>query len=539
MNRRPRAPKARALSAAPRPGQPHFSVGQGSPGRGKVRSARQVGPLGAGPGSLREAEPLARPAPSALALIIRRAGRVRPGGRGAIGSRRERRSGVEVRTELLGPTRARLLVRLGATDLREAEDRVMRRLSATLKVPGFRPGRIPAPVIEARLGRRAVAEEVREEALGLFLPRAIEAEGLAAVGPASVKVSSFEDRQSLEFQAEVDVKPEVVLPDLSSLEVEAPSTEPEPGEVEAALERLRERFGRLQPVSRPAARGDFVLMDIRAYQHDQEVPGTSARDLGYLLGSEMIVPELDRALEGARSGDILKFNAVLPPGFGEWAGREVTFQVLVKEVKERVLPPLDDDFARTASEFETVEELKADIYRRIREVKEERYQRELERRALSTLLEAVEVPLPESMVERELDYRSRRFGAELGQVGIDLDEYTRATGRTPEEVREGLREEARVAVKARLLLEELARQEQIEVSEEEVEEEIARRAEARGAEPDEYRRELERRGALGLVAGDIILSKALQVLASRVTVKGTGAGVLQAREEGSAPEGKA
>ena len=224
------------------------------------------------------------------------------------------------------------------------------------------------------------------------------------------------------------------------------------------------------------------------------------------------MPKLDEELEGKRKGDILKFNATLPPEAGEGlAGREVTFSVLVKEAKAKVLPKLDDDFAQEASEFDTLEELKADLRERLEQAAAAQLASELETRVLQAYLDIVEVPLPESLVHDELHYRANRFAQQLQYMGASLDQYLEAIGQTSDDVEADLRAQSERAVKAQLVLEAIARAEGFEASDEEIEAELVRQAERVNRSPEEVRKALAD-GRAGVIAGDILRSKALAFL---------------------------
>ena len=293
------------------------------------------------------------------------------------------------------------------------------------------------------------------------------------------------------------------------MEVERPQLEVTDEHIDAQLERLRDRVAQLEVIGRPLAKDDFAQIDLRATHHTEEIPELTRTDFLYEVGSGTAVPELDTELEGKRKGDILKFNATLPEEAGEGlGGREVTFQVLVKEAKAKVLPKLDDDFAQEASEFDTLDELKADLRQRLEGAAEAQRASELETRVLQTYLDQVEVPLPESMVHDELHYRANRFAQQLGRMGANLDQYLEAIGQTSDDVEADLRAQSERAVKAQLVLEAVAKTEGLEATDEEVDAELRRQAQQVGRSPEEVRKALGD-GRVGVIAGDILRSKAL------------------------------
>jgi trigger factor len=414
--------------------------------------------------------------------------------------------------EPVEPTKVRINVVVEPDELRPAIDRTARRLSREVRVPGFRKGKVPRQVIEARIGRDALlAEAIEQEAVPEFYAKAIEELGVQPLSRAQVEPPDYKDGQPLEFSATFEVKPELDLPPYRGVEVERPALEVTDEHVDTQLERLRERFAQLEVIGRPLAEGDFAQIDLRATHHTEEIPELTRSDFLYEVGSGTVVPKLDEELTGKRKGDILKFNATLPEEAGEEPGREVTFAVLVKEAKAKVLPKLDDDFAQEASEFDTLDELRADLRERLEQAAETQRQSELETRVLQAYLDQVEVPLPETLVHDELHYRANRFAQQLRYMGASLEQYLEALGQTQEQVEADLRAQAERAVKAQLVLEAIARAEQFEAGEEDIEAELQRQAARANLEPDQVRQALSD-GRGGVIAGDILRSKALAFL---------------------------
>jgi trigger factor len=415
--------------------------------------------------------------------------------------------------EPVEPTKVRINVVVEPDELRPAIDRTTRRLSREVRVPGFRKGKVPRQVIEARIGRDALlAEAIEQEAVPEFYAKAIEEHGVQPLSRAKVEPPSYEDGKPLEFSATIEVKPEIELPSYHGIEVERPTLEVTDEHVDAQLERLRDRVAQLEVIGRPLTGGDFAQIDLRATHHTTEIPELTRSDFLYEVGSGTVVPKLDEELEGKRKGDILRFNATLPDEAGEQlAGREVTFQVLVKEAKTKVLPKLDDDFAEEASEFDTLDELKADLRRRLEDAAAGQLASELETRVLQAYLDQVEVPLPESLVHDELHYRANRFAQQLGMMGANLDQYLEAIGQTSDDVEADLRAQSERAVKAQLVLEAVADAERFEVSDQEVDAEIRRQAQRVGRDPEEVRNALAE-GRAGVISGDILRSKALALM---------------------------
>jgi trigger factor len=381
-----------------------------------------------------------------------------------------------------------------------------------VRVPGFRKGKVPRQVLEARIGRETlVAEAIEHEAVPEFYARAVEELGVEPLSRAKVEPPDYKDGEPLEFSATVEVKPDIELPPYRGIQVERPELEVTDEHVDTQVDQLRERFAQLEVIGRPLAKGDFAQIDLRASRHSEEIADLTRTDFLYEVGSGTVVEQLDEQLEGARKGDILRFNATLPEAAGEWAGQEVTFTVLVKETKAKVLPALDDDFAQEASEFDTLDELRAHLRERLEEAAAEQVRSELETRVLQTYLEQVDVPLPESLVNDELQYRASRFVQQLNLMGLSLQQYLDGAETTQEQLEADLRAQAERAVKAQLVLEKVAQAEGFEASDEEVEAEIRRQAERLGRDPEDVRKAIGA-GRGSAIRGDILRSKALTLL---------------------------
>jgi trigger factor len=336
-------------------------------------------------------------------------------------------------------------------------------------------------------------------------------------------VEGLDVTKPFRFTATVEIRPRLDLEpeQYRDIEVEAPSAEPTDSEIDAYIDHLRDRFAELEVVERSAATGDYVLADVRAHVHDREVP--EATRIGFLseVGSQELVPELDKELEGKRKGDILKFNATLPDDherFGDAAGTEVAFQVLVKEVKAKRLPKSDDEFATTASEFDTLDELREDIRTKVRALKEQEVRSIVRDMVLRSLIERVEVDLPESLVDRETERHVRDLTRRAERAGITLQQALDAQGWDELRFRSDARAHAIRDLTAEFILEAVARQEDIRSEPADEEREVQALARATGRDAKEVRRILQRSGEAGSLAGDIIRSKALDHLVEHAEV---------------------
>jgi trigger factor len=393
-------------------------------------------------------------------------------------------------------------------------DRAYRRIGQQIKVPGFRKGHVPKRIIDAQIGHDAVMQEFIEDAIPQYYSEAVREHELAPIAEPEISLEKSDEGQPLVFSATVEVRPRLQLDgwreDVQG--VEMPDAAVTDADVDQFVDRLRDRFSEVETVGRPARRGDYVLADIRATVHDQEIPELTLPDQLYEIGSEQIVPELDAELENARPGAILKFNATLPERIGERAGEEVTFQVLVKEVKAKKLPAADDEFAKTASEFDTLAELRDDLRTKLADAKAAEARGEFRDRVLKTLVDRVDVELPDRLVGHETEHRVQEATRRAERAGLTLDQVLEAQEWDELRFRGDARAHATRAIKSDLVLEAVARQEGISVTPEEIAAAVQDLAQALGREPKEVAKSIEKSGQVTSLAGDIIRSKALDLL---------------------------
>jgi trigger factor len=394
------------------------------------------------------------------------------------------------------------------------------RWAREVRIPGFRKGKVPRQLIDARVGADVVREEALRDALPGFYREALDVEDLEAIAPPEVEIVEFETGSPLVFEALVDVRPEVHLPDLAEITVGAASAEVTDQDVKEQLDRLRERFAELETVGREARQGDFALIDINGHHHGQPVEDASAPDFLYEIGSRSGPPHLDGELEGSRPGAILKFNDVLPEGSGDLGGQEISFTVLVKEIKAKKLPVADDEFAKTAGEFDTLGELEASIRERVAEAKKAIAEEETRSLVLEAFVDAADLEPPEKLVEAEVSHRLEHFQEELRGAGMTMADYERASNSTELEMRADLRRQAARSVKAELLLEEIARREDIQITEDDIGREVVVAATRAGRDPQEVAQGLADSGKVGAVAADIMRRKALDHVVENANVTG-------------------
>ncbi|MDV6012025.1 trigger factor [Haloechinothrix sp. LS1_15] len=418
--------------------------------------------------------------------------------------------------EQLSPTRVKVNVEVPFDELKPNFDRAYKKIAQQVRIPGFRPGKAPAPVLESRIGRAPVLDEVVNEAIPAKYMEAMQSSEVQTLGRPEFEVTRLEDREVLEFTAEVDVRPDITLPDVSDIAVTVDDVEVGDSDVDEQLDELRARFGTLAGVDRPVADGDFVSIDLSATVDGEELEDASTSGLSYQVGSGDLVEGIDEALTGMEAGGSTTFTTKLLAG--EHVGREAEVTVTVQSVKERELPEADDEFAQMASEFDTIGELRDNLRERMSYYKRMEQGVQARDKVLEELLERVEVPLPESVVQSEVDGRLQDALREVGGDENALARSLEAEGKTREDYEAEVRAEAEKSVRTQLLLDAVAEQEAVEVGEQELMERIMYQAQRFGISPDEYVQRAQQSGQLGAIYSDVRRGKALASIVRRTTV---------------------
>jgi trigger factor len=420
--------------------------------------------------------------------------------------------------ESLEGNKVRLKVAVPAADFEKAVDGAFRKLAGEVKIPGFRPGKAPRQLLEARLGLGVAREQALRDSVPEYYAEAVAAEDIDVIAAPEIDLTAGEADGDVEFDAVVEVRPIVEVSGYDALTVEVPSPSVDDEAVDAQVDALRERFADLEDKSGTLADGDYAQIDIKGYVHDEVIDALSATDYLYEIGSETLVSALDAELRGARAGDILKFNDTLPERFGERAGEEVAFQVLVKGAKSKVLPEADDEWASEVSEFDTIAELREDARSRLDLYAKVQAQLLVRDKVLEAAAELVDLDPPEALVNQEMERRLHDLHHRLEPQGLNITQYLQATGQEQEAFVASVREGATRAVKADLALRAVVAQEAIQPTDEDVDAEIARLAERVEEKPEKVRRDLEQRGALEAVRSEIARGKALEHIVEHATV---------------------
>jgi len=425
---------------------------------------------------------------------------------------------MDTTVEALEGNKVRLKVAVPASEFESAIDAAFRKLAREVRIPGFRPGKAPRRLLEAHLGPEIAREQALRDSLPDFYSKAVVAEELDTIAPPELEITSGQEEGDVEFDAVVEVRPQVEIEGYDSLQVTVEDPSVLDPEINVQVDNLRERFADLEESTAPLGAGDYAQLNIKGYIHDEEVPGLTVSDFLYEVGSKLVVPKLDEELEGKRPGDMLKFSDTLPPQWGERAGEEVAFQVMVKETKRKVLPEADDEWAREASEFETIEELRGDIRKRMENVRRIQAHMAVREKVLQAVGAKVAIDLPEPLVQQEIEHRLHNLLHRLEEQGASVEQYLQATGLSQDQLIADVRLEATKAVKADLALRAVVTAEEIVPSDDEVDAEIARLAERTGRKPAQLRKEIERGQGLQAVRSELSRGKALQFLVDHATV---------------------
>ena len=423
--------------------------------------------------------------------------------------------------ETLSPTRAKLTVEVPFEELKPSLDAAYKKIAQQINVPGFRRGKVPPMVIDRQVGRGVVLDEAINSALPKLYVEALQANELEPLAQPEIDITRLDDNETLEFTAEVDIRPEVDLPDYDGLEVSVEDAVVSDEDVEAQVQNLRERFATLSDVERSAADGDFVTLDLKASRDGEVVEGAEVSGMSYQVGRGGMIDGLDEALTGMASGDEKTFRSQLVGG--DQKGEDVDVEVKVTAVKEQELPELDDEFAQTASEFDTVGELTDDVRTRLQNGKRLEQAAAARDAVLERILELVEVPLPEAVVEQELKARRDSVEQQLAFAGMTMDQYLDDEKQTIDEFEADLEKRVRDAVAAQFVLDQVAKKEEIAVNEGELQEHLLRRAQQSGQNPQEFIQHMVEHNHIPEMVAEVVRGKALaQIVESAKVTDASG-----------------
>jgi len=427
---------------------------------------------------------------------------------------------MKTTVEALDEVKVKLTVEVEPARVKKAFDAAARELAKQVALPGFRPGKAPRKLLEQRLGKGAIAQQAMENSLTEFYVEAVQAEKLDPVAMPEVDVKLFDEDEGCTFDATVEIRPEIEVPDHAGIAVTFPEWDVPDADVDERIEQLRTRFAEVDEVDRPAKQGDFVTIDFRVEVDGEEVEDAHVEDALYEVGSGGVTPRLDEELVGKEGGDEFTYTDTMPDEYPEYGGQEAQFAVTVKDVRARTLPDLDDDFAATASEFDTLEELRKDLRDTLLRQSIIEARRDLRGKILEAYLAGVTIPIPPSMVTEDVDERRHQLSHQAEQFGMELDDLFATEGTDVEAWETDAREHAAASVKARLVLEALAEKLSVQVMPDDINGEIYRHAMQMGLDPNQVAQAIQQQGTLPALVGDVLRRKALDAIVEASEVEG-------------------
>ncbi|GAB2576879.1 trigger factor [Kribbella endophytica] len=418
--------------------------------------------------------------------------------------------------ESLSPTKVKLIVEVPFEELKPSLDAAYRSIGSQIVVPGFRKGKIPPQVIDQRVGRGPVLEEAINDALPKLYSQAVQDNQVKAIGRPEVDVTEFNDKESLQFSAEVEVRPEIELPELTGLEASVEDIAISDEEIDEQIESLRQRFGSLNPVERAVADNDYITLDLSATKDGEKIEEAQATGLSYQVGSGQLLDGLDDAVLGLSAGESKSFVTQLVGG--ALKGEDVDVAVTVTAVKEQELPEFDDDFAQTASEFDTADELKADVRTRLEKGKRLEQAGDARDAVLEKILTLVEVPVPDGLLTDEVAARRENLDQQLGYSGMTFEQFLEGEEQTSEEFDEDLKKRSEDAIKAQFVLDLVAEQQELSVNDQELTEHIVRHAQRSGVSPDQFAQHAVENNLVPSLVSEVVRGKALAYLVENAKV---------------------
>jgi len=417
--------------------------------------------------------------------------------------------------EPLEGNKVKLSIEVEAGEFDQAVDQAFKKIAKEVRLPGFRPGKAPRKVLEARFGSQAGREQALQDALPEYYSAAVIEHDVDVIAPPEIDITGGQESGDIVFEAVVEVRPSVEVPGYDQLKVTIDRPQVDDEAVDAQIDRMRQLDSSLVEVDRPVQDGDTVTIDIAGTLDGEPQSGLTAEEYSYTVGSGAITPEVDEHLVGAKAGDTLTFEATHPDPDEE---RQLSFELTVREVKEKVLPEATDEWAAEASEFETVAELRASLSDRMLRVRRAQAEMAVREKAGEALAELVTDEIPEPMIAQEMQDRLQDLAMRLQAQGMQLEQYLAMTGADPEQFSQELRETAANGVKVDLALRAVAEAEGIECTDEDLDAELEGVAERVGQTPEQVRAQFERVGQLSAVRSDIRKRKALEWLLERVEV---------------------
>ena len=417
--------------------------------------------------------------------------------------------------ETLDDNKVKLSVTIDSAEFEPKLDAAYKAISKEVRLPGFRPGKVPRKLIEQQYGPEMAREEALRQALPEFYSQAVYDNDVDVIAPPEIDITGGQSEGDVSFDAVVEVRPTVSVSGYDSITVEIPSPLGTDQDLEERVDSIRSQHAELGAVERAAEDSDHVTIDIAGTIEGEPVPGLTAEDYDYVVGSGAVVAEIDENLRGSKAGDELSFTADHPD---ESQDDQIDFAITVKEVQESVLPEANDDFAKEASEFETMDELRDDLMARIEDAKRAQSAQALDEKTGEALAALVTEDLSEALLEDEIENRAQDMGMRLQAQGIQLEQYLQITGTTPEMFRDQLREQAEISARVDLVLRAVAEAENIEVSDDELDDELRVLATQLDQPLETIREQLDAAGRLKAIRSDMRIRAALQWVTERAEI---------------------
>jgi trigger factor len=423
---------------------------------------------------------------------------------------------VKSTTESLSPTRVKLTIEVPFEEFKPSLDAAYKTIGSQITIPGFRKGKVPAAIVDQRVGRTAVLDEAINSALPGWYSQALQETRIQPLSQPDIDLAKFVDGEPIEVTAELDVRPELDLPDVSTIEVTVEDATVGDDDIEEQLTALRERFATFAEVDRAAAEGDFLTIDLSASQNGEQIEAAQAEGMPYTIGRATMLDGLDEAVTGLKAGESATFTTALVGG--ELAGQDVEVTVTVKDVKEQQLPELDEEFAQTASEFDTIEELRADLADRVTRGKRMEQANEARDLVLDEIVSRIEAPLPENLVTEEITSRRQQIEQQLAQAGVAFQTYLDDEEQTIDEFEADLEKRVRDSLVAQFVLDQIVATEEFGIDDAELSQHIMRRAQQSGEDPNAYIQHIMEHNHVPEMVSEVLRGKALASLVESAKV---------------------
>lgn len=429
-----------------------------------------------------------------------------------------------VKWEKIDTNKVKLEVEVPEEEVEDALQQAYKKVVKDVNLPGFRKGKVPRKVLEAKYGPEILYQDAVDYLLPQAYSRAIDEEGIEPINQPEIDVQQIEKGQPLVFTAEVEVKPEVKLGEYKGVKVEVEKEEVDEEKLENHIEGLRQQHARLIEVEdkeTEASDGDMVMIDFTGYVNGEPFEGGDAQDYSLEIGTNTFISGFEEQLIGMKVGEEKEVKVTFPEDYRseDLAGEEAVFEVTLKQIKQKELPELNDDFAREISDFDTFEEFKADAFQKLKDNAEQQYKTQLETAVIEKVSENAEVEIPETLIERQLDNILQDMEQYLQYQGLNLGTFLELTGKSEDDMREEHREEAEKRVKANLVLDEIIKEEDIDVTEDELNERLQEMAEQYDDSPERIREVFEKQGRLEMMREEIRMRKVIDLLVENAEVE--------------------